>query len=136
MVGLLHDRASFVETGEEEETFGLSEEDVVVLGEDGEGLVTEGGQGVLKSSVLEKDLSCVLVDSGVVRPQSWLVHPCLPMYSCRSRKASLPSPSICRHRDRSRKHSARPPSERLTAAFRSLIASPKLCTHANSIPRT
>ena len=104
LAGLLHCGPGLVETRQQEVALGLGEEHVVVLGDHRQGLMAEGSQCVLEGPVLEEDLSGVFVNGWIVRPQGWLLQASLPMYSCRSRKASLPSPSICRQRDRSRKH--------------------------------
>lgn len=58
----------------------------------------------------------------------------LHIYSCKSLKASFPSPSICKHLDLNKKHSGFVLADKFIAAVRSPIASLKLWIQARSIP--
>lgn len=69
-----HGLGGVAEPTEEEVALALGHEDVGVGEGAREGLVGEGGEGVLEGSVLEQQLSGVLVDLGVIGLQSWLLE--------------------------------------------------------------
>jgi len=74
-VGLANRSNGLAEHSQQEETFALGEESIVVLENERDRLVAEGGKGILECSVLEQQLSCILVDFRVIWLQSYLVSP-------------------------------------------------------------